>query len=387
MDHRPLGDGGHEHLLQAERVYRVDGLPQDCHLLLRHRMARPQLEFLAPLLCADHLRVVLRHREREHGDRAECRRVDLGRIGDPEVGVAAQELRLGGLDAGLGVRVELQARLRFELGEERLGEVRVVSLRVLERHRPGREVDHHGPRVLQAFAKPVRLLEREQGHLRAQAVVARGDHPHVLGEVVAHLVEGPLQLAEELRGLGRGAEVHWMGGVDVERALLVELRHLDVHQRVNLAGEVRVQERPVRRVLAADDSERFALELALDPLRADGAGQHADFHAVPAGRVARLEPVAGMRPEEHAEHPYGGVREEELVASSGGEADSADEVEPSVHHVVQALVVFAVDVVERPVRALGDRVEPLLYHARTLLAVPGDVEEAPAAVRRHAHAV
>ena len=94
-----------------------------------------------------------------------------------------------------------------------------------------------------------------------------------------------------------------------------------------------------------------------------------------------------MRPEEDAEHPDGRVREEELVAPPGREADSADEVEPPGRDVVQALVVFAVDVVERPVRVGGDRLEPLLNDARALLAVLGDVEEAPPAVRRHAHAV
>ncbi len=260
------------------------------------------------------------------------------------------------------------------------------SVGVLQVHRPGREVDHDGGGVLDALLEPFRLLEGEDGHLAPYAVVALRDHAHVLREVVADAVERLLEPEEEVLARGGDADVHRMRRVDVERALLVERGHLDVHACVDLAGEVGLRERVVRRILHARYVVRVLLELAADALCAERAGEDADSHAAPRRLVAGLEPAAALRPEVDAEHPDRRVRIQELLAARGREAEPAYDVELPGRDVREALLVRPVDVVEGPVRARRDGVEPFLYDSGPV-ARRRDAEEVPAPVRRHAHAV
>ena len=171
----------------------------------------------------------------------------------------------------------------------------------------------------------------------------------------------------------------------MERLLVLELRHLHVHHRVHVAAEVRREHVAVGRELDAGD-RLVAVELSAGALRADGAGEKTHLHAVPGLGLAGHVGAVGTRPEVHAQHAHRRVRVEELVAPLRGEADAAHDVEPAVHHVSEALVVVAVDVVDVPVGVADDRLHPHLERAGAV-AVRRRLEEVAAAVRGYAHAL
>ena len=139
-------------------------------------------------------------------------------------------------------------------------------------------------------------------------------HPQVLRKVVAYLVHRLLKLEEEVLLLERRADVHRMRRIEVQRLLVLQLRHLDVHAGVYVAVEVGREHGAVGRELDARDG-LVAVELAARALRAYGAREKADLHSVPRLRVARNVWTVGMRPEVDPEHAHRRVRIQELVAA------------------------------------------------------------------------
>ena len=382
-----LGLGAHEHLLEAHGVDAGHRLVEDRHQLGRSPRTCEHLELKVWILGPVELAHRLRHGQREHRRGAVRGLTGLDGVRDPQAGLAAQEPRLRGLQARLLLRHDDKAGLALDLDLQEFGEAGGLPLGVENLERPRREVHHHRRRILPALRKPFRLLEREGGHLVVRAVVALADHAHVLGEVVAHLLQRPLQLVEEVRPVRGGADVHRVRGVEVQRHLVREVGHLHVDAGVDLVLEVRLHHLAVGRVLAVLDAEVLVVELALGALRADGAGEHAHAHALPSGQLADLVlAFLRMRPEVHAQHPDGRVREEEVVAARGVETEAADQVQPPAFHVGDAFVVSAVHEVGRPPRGAAERLHPHLERAG-LLAVRRHVEEVAAHVRGHAHAL
>ena len=174
-----------------------------------------------------------------------------------------------------------------------------------------------------------------------------------------------------------------MRRIEVQRLLVLQLRHLDVHAGVDVAVKVCREHGAVGRELDAADG-LVAVELAAHALRADGAGEKTDLHPVPGIRVAGDVRTVGMRPEVDTEHAHRRVRVMELVAAGRCVANTADEIQSAAHDVGDALVVVSVYVVHRPVRASDDRLEPHLERTRAL-AVRRHLEEVAAAVGRDAH--
>ena len=145
----------------------------------------------------------------------------------------------------------------------------------------------------------------------------------------------------------------------MEGLLVLEVRHLHVDACVDVTVAVRPQHVAVGRELDARN-RLVAVELASGALRADSAGEKADFHSAPCLGLARHVAAVGTRPEVYAQHPHRGVRIVELVAALRREAYAADHVEPPALYVREALVVVAVHVVDVPVLVPDDGLEPHL---------------------------
>ena len=213
------------------------------------------------------------------------------------------------------------------------------------------------------------------------------DHAHVLREVVADRFKGLLELVEEILARKRGADVHRMRGVEVQRDLVRQLGHLHVDAGVHLAAEVGVEHLAIGRVLLVRHARDLAAELPLRPLRTHRAGKHAHAHSAPRGRHAGLVLlVLRVRPQVHAKHADRRMRIQERVAARDVEPKTADHVQPALLHVFHAFVVPAVHEVERPVGYPADRLHPHLKRAG-VLPVRRHREQIAPLVRRNAHAV
>ena len=173
---------------------------------------------------------------------------------------------------------------------------------------------------------------------------------HILGKVVASLVEGLLEPVEQVLPILRDADEHGVRRVEMQGNLVSELRHLDVDTGVNLAAEVRAQHFLVRRILAVLYPERLGVVLALHARGAQRTRKQTDLHAAPGSGVAWLVRIALVRPEVESQHPDGRTRKKHVRTPRGVELETADEVEASTLDVLDALVKTAVYVVEIPAR-------------------------------------